>query len=216
MKSFTTPKPYTPTDTLKEFKTLIRKLKIDSVLEKRNVLSSLEFNVDRCDYKQNNSIAKKFSKYGCLTGSYMYSALGLIEKTYFKDIDLIVNTENYNAIIKKNYHINEDSWYNHIDTNSVGTIKHDGYVIDIFVIDDVDYIEYDGFKFQKNIIDALGMKAEIFENNIKDDRRDRYFNIEKDIRQIISVLNGKSEPHEYRKEPTVVLDIFKQIKDFFI
>lgn len=208
------------------FKSLIRKLKIDSSLGNKNILSKLKINLDRNIQPpgfvgtQPNTIAKKLSKYGVFTGSYLYSSLGLIEKTEFKDLDLIVTQKQFDKI-KKKFKIEKPGWYTkEIDINSVGFFRYYGWDIDLFINDDVDgndgnekFFTHKDINFQLNVVDALQKKYEIFEK-----KNSSTFDIHvfiKDIVDIIDVLRKKRKPFNLNTDDDNHGSIWDNILNYF-
>lgn len=195
---------------LNSFKHNIRKMKIDSFLENGTILTTLDFDISRHNKKYNN-IARFLSKYGCLTGSYLYSSLGLINRTTFKDLDLIVNTENYN-ILKENYNIQYTDFYIDCNINSSGFFIYDNYIVDIFVVENQEYVEHEGIKFQSNILNAFEKKLEIFENAIK--KHNNNAQIEIDITEILYCYKKnkrfENEIKIKKKISNIIISIFKK------
>ena len=182
-------------DAYSDLKSLIRKLKIKSVFNKTE-LNYLKHNLRRIN-KHEIKIAKYISRYGCITGSYMYSVLGLLNKSQFKDFDLIVNQENLD-MIKESYTIKSHDFYSEIDINSVGFFRYKGTMIDVFLMENIDYVTVDGVKFQKNLLNTLSEKLIILEEKIKSSHPHLLY-IKGDVNDIVSVLSKKIKPFEIFK-----------------
>lgn len=176
---------------IKEIKGLIRKLKIYSVLEDERYFS--KDNVP----KHIKTTIKKYSKLGVITGSTLLSMYGL-SKT-IGDLDLIVNTKNYQKIKNKLRH---NDFYNNETKEYMGYLKEGDYKIDIFLDDTVIGEEKDGVLVD-SLSRTLTKKLELYEKENRGKDFHSFHVILKCIDSDIYITHNKN------------LRIFENFKNFF-
>lgn len=148
---------------LKKFNILLRKIKINSLLEKELVLSINENNL----FRERLNLIKVLSKFGVITGSTLYSLYGLITRMPI-DIDLLIDKKGL-EFINKHYKIIKHDQYTDNKINSIGylIINEDmvNWDIDLFLIDDISkYKTVNNIRID-NILYSIIKKIEIYKNN---------------------------------------------------
>ena len=178
---------------INDIKGLIRKLKIDSVLEENRSFD--KNNVP----KHIKPIIKKYSKLGIITGTSLLSMYGLSKKV--GDLDLIVNTKNY-EIIKKKYKIFNNDFYNNETDEYMGVIKEGDYKIDVFLDDTVIGEEKDGILVD-SLSRTLTKKLELFDKEKRAKDYHSFHIVLKCIEDNIYITHHKK------------LQVFENFKNFF-
>lgn len=197
---------------IKEYKSLLRKAKINHYYLNNITFDENNINVKRIPKKRRKAL-KNVSKYGCIVGSELIIVHGLLPNGNFKDIDLIVNQEMFDIIKKKYKFYNHESYNAEIDMNSSGYFYYNnkGEIIDLFIKEDEPYYEVDGVKFSKNILKTLSLKLEIFKNYFSDGggiiSAQRYF----PLKGICDVLSGRIEP----TVPIPEISLWEKFKNFY-
>ena len=159
----------------KGIKGIIRKVKIDSVLDE----SQLHFDKDNIP-KRVRKIVDKYSKFGAVTGSTLLSMYGLTKDV--GDLDLLVKKEEYqylknNKQIKKAHHYSYDNC-----TEYMGKIRENNIEIDVFLVeDDVEFEKKDGI-----LVDSLARTLEQKNRLYKLENRSKDYH---DFHVIIKCLN---------------------------
>ena len=178
---------------MNDIKGLIRKLKIDSVLEENRSFD--KNNVP----KHIKPLIKKYSKLGVITGSSLLSMYGF-SKTV-GDLDLIVNTKNY-EIIKKKYKIFNNDFYNNETDEYMGVLKDGDYKIDVFLDDSVIGEEKDGILVD-SLSRTLTKKLELYEKENRGKDFHTFHVVLKCMEDNIYITHHKN------------LQVFENFKNFF-
>jgi hypothetical protein len=166
---------------IKDVKGLIRKIKIGNILED-NLLYFDKNNVP----KHINKSIKKYGKYGVVTGSSLLCMYGLLKDV--GDLDLIIDSKNYELLKSKilptyDYPSEDNPDYK-------GKIKDGNLEIDVFVNDDINFLEKDDIKVD-SLSRALEKKLELFENENRGKDYHHFHNILKCVKEGYYIAHNK-------------------------
>jgi hypothetical protein len=178
---------------IKDIKGLIRKIKIDSILEDKR-----SFSKDNVP-KRIKTLIDKYSYLGVITGSTLLSMYGFTKKV--GDLDLIVNTKNY-EIIKNKYKVYNKDFYNNETKEYMGVLKDGDYKIDIFLDDTVTGEEKDGILID-SLSRTLTKKLELYEKEKRGKDFHNFHVILKCIKDNIYITHQKN------------FHVFENFKNFF-
>ncbi len=184
----------------------IRKIKISNVLDKKKYNFDNRFDINNIS-SEKREIVNKFTQWGAITGSTLYSLYKFISRPA-NDIDLLVDEKGLNEI-EKDYKVIRGDFYRGTKSNSIGYINYKTETIDIFLVDDISKCKtINGIKID-DIFHSIKMKLDLYENSI--DRK--LYKDDTDLNEILIILQNYNIDSIELKKPLVtkISNFFKEL-----